>query len=159
MTLPAFSHATLSADAPIPYPPGHTLSALSSVRTIALVGISSKEDRPSYHVMEFLQRRGFTVYPVNPGLAGQTLLGETVYADLSAIPGPVDMVDIFRTSAAAAALTDEILTLNASRTSDRQIRVIWMQLGVRDDGAALRAEAAGLTVIMDRCPKIELERG
>lgn len=159
MTLTAFSHVALSADAPIPYPPGHTRSVLDTVRTIALIGISAKENRPSYHVMEFLQHRGFTVYPVNPGLAGQTILGETVYPDLSAIPGPVDMAEIFRNSAAAASLTDDIIRLNAARPAESRIRVIWMQLGVRDDPAATRAEASGLTVIMDRCPKIELERG
>lgn len=157
MILPAFSHAALTADAPVPYPDGHTRIILGAVRTIALIGISAKVDRPSYHVMAFLQGRGFRVIPVNPGLAGQTLLGETVYADLSAIPDPIDMVDIFRNSDAAAALTDEIIGLNQTLPEGRKIRVVWMQLGVRDDAAACRAEAAGLTVIMDRCPKIELE--
>ncbi|WP_019644621.1 CoA-binding protein [Novispirillum itersonii] len=158
MTFPRFTHDRCAADAPIPYPDGYTLAVLAGVRTIALIGISAKEDRPSYHVMHFLQDHGFRVIPVNPGLAGQTVLGETVYATLADIPDPVEMIDIFRNAEAAAAVADEAIALNASRSGDSQIRVVWMQLGIRHDAAALRAEAAGLTVIMDRCPKIELER-
>lgn len=158
MTFPRFTHDRCTADAPIPYPDGYTLAVLAGVRTIALIGISAKEDRPSYHVMHFLQDHGFRVIPVNPGLAGQTVLEETVYATLADIPDPIEMVDVFRNAEAAAAVADEAIALNASRSDDHQIRVIWMQLGIRHDAAALRAEAAGLTVIMDRCPKIELER-
>jgi len=132
-------------------PSDDTLRAiLASVRTIAVVGASANPERPSYEVMAFLQRHGYRCWPVNPGLAGQTLLGETVYPDLAALPAPVDMVDIFRHSAAAGAISDAAVAIGA--------KVVWMQLGVRDDAAAARAAAAGLTVVMDRCPKIELAR-
>ena len=122
---------------------------LQSVKTIALVGASSNEVRPSYFVMKYLIDKGYEVIPVNPGLAGQTLLGQTVYASLKDIPKPIDMVDIFRNSEAAGPITDEALAL------DPPPKVIWMQLSVRNDEAAARAEAAGLRVVMDRCPKME----
>lgn len=160
-TLQGFVHAAeiLPQDplARIPYPDGWIQGLLEQVKTIALVGISAKTDRPSFVVMNFLQSQGYRVLPVNPGLAGQTLLGETVYATLSDVPVPVDMVDIFRNSDAAAAVVDEALARNSSVPSDQRIRVIWMQLGVRHDDAARHAEAAGLSVVMNRCPKIELQ--
>jgi predicted CoA-binding protein len=125
---------------------------LREVKTIALVGASASEARPSWIVTKYLIDRGYDVIPVNPGLAGQTLLGKTVYASLKDIPGPIDMVEIFRNSAAAGPITDEALAL------DPLPKVIWMQLSVRDDAAAARAEAKGVTVIMNRCPKIEYGR-
>ncbi|MBN9437072.1 CoA-binding protein [Bosea sp. (in: a-proteobacteria)] len=125
---------------------------LKSVKRIALVGASANEARPSWIVTKYLLDRGYEVIPVNPGLAGQTLLGRAVYASLKDIPGPVDMVEIFRNSEAAGPITDEALTL------DPLPKVIWMQLSVRNDEAAARAEAKGLTVIMNRCPKIEYGR-
>ena len=124
---------------------------LTSVKTIALVGWSPKPDRPSHGVAAFLKRRGYRVIPVNPGQAGQQALGETVVANL-AEAGPVDMVDIFRNSEAAAAVVDEALSLPVLP------KVIWMQLGVSNDAAAAKAEAAGVKVVMNRCPKIEYAR-
>ena len=122
---------------------------LQSVKTIALVGASSKEVRPSYFVMKYLLDKGYKVIPINPGMAGQQLLGQTVYASLSEVPEPIDMVDIFRNSQAAGPITDEALTLEPLP------KVIWMQLSVRNEDAAAKAEAAGLKVVMDRCPKME----
>lgn len=123
---------------------------LRSVRTIAVVGASSKPHRASYGVMRFLQAQGYRCFPVNPTLAGQTLLGETVYPDLKSIGHPVDMVDVFRNSTAAGPVVDEAIASGA--------RVVWMQLGVLNAEAAERGCAAGLTVIMDRCPAIEIPR-
>lgn len=123
---------------------------LRQVRVIAMVGASPNWNRPSYFAMKYLQHKGYRVIPVNPGAAGQEILGEKVYASLKEISENVDMVDIFRNSEAAGPITDEAIAIGA--------KVVWMQLSVRNDAAAKRAEAAGLTVIMNRCPKIEFGR-
>jgi hypothetical protein len=125
---------------------------LNSVKTIAVVGASANDVRPSYFVMKYLIAKGFTVFPVNPGQAGKEILGQMTYAKLADIPGAIDMVDIFRASNAVPAIVDEALAL------DPLPKVIWMQLTVRNDEAAARAEAAGLKVVMNRCPKIEYAR-
>lgn len=122
---------------------------LESVKTIAIVGVSNKSERASHGVAGFLKDHGYTIVPVNPGLAGQMIHGETVVASL-ADAGPVDMVDIFRNSEAAGPVVDEAIAAGA--------KAVWMQLGVANDAAAARAEAAGLHVVMDRCPKIEIGR-
>jgi uncharacterized protein len=130
---------------------------LVRTRTIACVGLSKNEVRPSFYVARYLGLKGFRVIPVNPAFAGETLLGETVRPDLASLPaelGPIDMVDIFRRSEAAGAVVDEAL----EHLLDRGLRTIWMQIGVIDEAAAARAEAAGVTVVMDRCPKIEFQR-
>ncbi|MBM3483861.1 MAG: CoA-binding protein [Alphaproteobacteria bacterium] len=123
---------------------------LRSVRTIAMVGASTNWNRPSYFVMKYLQAKGFRVIPVNPTAAGQELLGEKVYASLSDVPESVDMVDIFRCSDQVGPIVDEAIKIGA--------KVVWMQLTVRNDKAAAKAEAAGLRVVMNRCPKIEFGR-
>jgi len=130
------------------------LGILDRVETIALVGASAKWNRPSFFAMKYLQEKGYRVIPVNPGLAGQELLGEPVYAGLGEIPFPFGMVDIFRNAEAAGPIVDRAIALKESR----KIEVVWMQLGVIACAAAARAEAAGLTVVMDRCPKIEYGR-
>jgi uncharacterized protein len=122
---------------------------LREVKVIALVGASANTVRPSYLVMKYLIEKGYTVVPVNPGLAGQELLGQRVYASLRDIPSAIDMVDIFRNSDAAGEIVDGALAL------DTLPKVIWMQLTVRNDAAAERAEANGLQVVMNRCPKME----
>ncbi len=140
----------MTAIEPIPYPDAKLRRILSSVRTIALVGASSNWNRPSYFVMKYLQGKGYRVIPVNPGLAGQELLGERVYASLRDIPDRVDMVEVFRSSDQAGPIVDDAIAIGAP--------VVWMQLGVRNDEAAARAEAAGIEVVMNRCPKIEYGR-
>ncbi len=140
----------MTTNQPIAYSDAKLRRILSSVKTIALVGASANWNRPSYFVMKYMQSKGYRVIPVNPGLAGQQLLGETAYARLADIPEPVDMVQVFRASAAAPGLVDEAIAIGA--------KVVWMQLGVRHDEAAAKAEAAGLEVVMDRCPKIEFGR-
>jgi predicted CoA-binding protein len=117
-----------------------------------MVGISPKDNRPSYFAFKYLLERGYTMIPVNPGQAGKQILGRTVYARLSDIPEPIDMVDVFRASQYAEAVVDEALTLRPPP------QVIWMQLGVRNDAAAAKAEAGGIKVVMNRCPKIEYGR-
>ena len=127
---------------------------LADARVFAVVGASNKPERPSFHVMETLIERGYTVHPVNPGLAGQEILGRKVYATLADVPPPVDVVDIFRNSADALQVTREAISL-----SDKlAIKTVWMQLGVINEIAAGEAEAAGLAAVMDRCPRIELGR-
>ena len=125
---------------------------LNTVKTIAVVGVSPKISRPSYFVFKYLLERSYRMIPVNPGQAGDELLGQKVYATLADIPEPIDMVDIFRNSDAALGVVQEALAL------DPKPRVIWMQLGVRNDAAAKLAEDAGLKVVMNRCPKIEYGR-
>ena len=127
---------------------------LREVRTIAMVGASPNWVRPSNFAMKYLQGKGYRVIPLNPGQAGKEILGEICYASVAEIPDTVDMVDIFRNSEAAGAIVDDVLPI----ASEKQIKVVWMQLGIRNYNAAARAEAAGLTVIMDRCPKIEYGR-
>lgn len=127
---------------------------LKSVRTIAMVGASPKWVRPSSFVMKYLLGKGYKVVPVNPGHAGKEILGQTVYASLADIDGPIDMVDIFRSPDAAGVIMDEAISL----AEDKGISVVWMQLGVINVEAAARGEAAGLNVIMNRCPKIEYAR-
>jgi predicted CoA-binding protein len=127
-------------------------SILGSVKTIAIVGASANRARPVFIVMKYLLSKGFHLIPVNPGQAGGEILGQAVYARLGDIPEPVDMVDIFRRTEAIPGIVDEALALVPMP------KVIWMQLGLRHEEAAAKAEAAGLTVIMDRCPKIEYGR-
>lgn len=134
------------------YQDAHVRAVLDAVKTIAMVGASPNWRRPSYFVMKYLQGKGYRVIPVNPRAAGEDILGETAVASLADLPVPVDMVDIFRSADAAGAIVDEALALPIPPS------VIWMQLTVRHDAAAARAEARGLTVIMDRCPKQEWAR-
>lgn len=125
---------------------------LNTVRTIAIVGASANDVRPSYFVTKYLIDKGYEVFPVNPGHAGREILGRMTYASLADIPVVIDMVDVFRASAAVPAIVDEVLKL------DPLPKVIWTQLTVRDDAAAARAEADGIKVVMNRCPKIEYAR-
>ena len=140
----------MNETAPLNYPDAKLTRILGSVKTIAMVGVSSNWNRPSYFVMKYLQSKGFRVIPVNPGLAGQELMGEKVYSSLKDIPDAIDMVDVFRNSDAVPPIVDDAIAIGA--------KVVWMQLGVRNDAAATKAEAAGIEVIMNRCPKIEFGR-
>jgi predicted CoA-binding protein len=134
------------------YPDTFIRGILNTVKTIAMVGISPKDNRPSYFAFKYLLERGYRMIPVNPGQAGKDILGQKVYAKLSEIPEPVDMVDVFRAAQFAPAVVDEALTMTPRPA------VIWMQLGVRNDEAAAKAEATGIKVVMNRCPKIEYGR-
>ena len=134
------------------YPDDLFRSILKSTKTIAMVGASANEVRPSYFVLKYLLGRGYRLFPVNPGIAGTEILGAKVYGSLAEIPEPLDMVEIFRNSEAADGIVDEALAL------DPLPKVIWMQLSVRNDAAAARAQARGVQVIMNRCPKIEYGR-
>ena len=142
--LPRFDHKQ--------YSNSYISGILHSVRTIALVGASPNDVRPSFFVLKYLLAKGYDVYPVNPGHNGKELIGRKVYARLADIPAPLDMVEIFRASEAAPGIVDEALALKP------RPKVIWMQLGVTHDEAAAKAEAAGLKVVMNRCPKIEYGR-
>ncbi len=130
---------------PIPYSDAQLRFILQRVKTIAMVGASSNWNRPSYFVMKYLQGKGYRVIPVNPGIAGQLLLGETAYASLRDIPEPVDMVDVFRPARDAPAIVDDAIAIGA--------KVVWMQLGIRNDEAAATAEKAGIEVVMNRAPR------
>ena len=143
-----------AAEEPLHYDDALLRRILANVRTITMVGASPDWVRPSNFAMKYLQRKGYRVIPVNPGHAGKDILGETTYARLRDIPDKFDMVDVFRASEAAGAIADEAIEVAA----DKGVNVLWMQLGVRDDAAAERAEAAGLTAVMNRCPKIEYGR-
>jgi uncharacterized protein len=134
------------------YPDSYIRGILNTVKSIAMVGISPKDNRPSYFAFKYLLERGYHMIPVNPGQAGKDILGQKVYAKLSEIPEPVDMVDIFRASPFVMPVVEEALALKPKP------QVIWMQLSVRNDEAAALAEAAGIKVVMDRCPKIEYGR-
>ena len=134
------------------YDNAYIAGILNSVKTVAMVGASANDVRPSFFVLKYLLNKGFSVFPVNPGHAGKEILGRMTYAKLSDIPEPVDMVDIFRASAAVPPIVDQALAL------DPLPKVIWMQLTVRNDEAAAKAEAAGVKVVMNRCPKIEYGR-
>ena len=134
------------------YPDAYIRGILTSVKTIAVVGVSPNTVRPSYFVFKYLMERGYRMIPVNPGQAGKDLLGQKIYAKLGDIPEPVDMVDVFRASEHALAIVQEAIALNP------RPKVVWMQLTVRNDEAARLAEANGMKVVMNRCPKIEYGR-
>jgi hypothetical protein len=134
------------------YDDGYIRGILNTVKTIAMVGASEKENRPSYFAFKYLLERGYRMIPVNPGHAGEDMLGQRIYARLADIPEPLDMIDIFRGSQYALAIVQEALALKTRPL------VIWMQLGVRNDEAAALAEANGMKVVMNRCPKIEYGR-
>jgi hypothetical protein len=136
------------------YTDDYIAGILAAARTIAMVGASATTNRPSYFAMKYLLGKGYRVVPVNPGLAGKEILGQRVYASLAEVPPPVDIVDIFRSSEAALEITREAIRLKDALG----IKVVWMQLGVRNEAAAAEAEAAGLRVVMNRCPKIEYGR-
>ncbi len=125
---------------------------LTTTRTIALLGASPNPDRPSNSVMGYLLTKGYRVFPVNPGQAGKQILGQTVYRTLADVPQPIDMVDVFRAAEYLDSIVDEAIALDA------RPKVIWGQLGVRDDEAAAKAEASGIKVVMNRCPAIEYPR-
>jgi predicted CoA-binding protein len=127
---------------------------LGEARTVAMVGASAGTSRPSYFAMKYLLGKGYEVIPVNPGLAGKEIQGRLVYASLPDIPGPVDIVDIFRSSDAAQEIVRQVIALKEKLG----VKAVWMQLGVRNDKAAAEAEAAGIKVVMNRCPKIEYGR-
>jgi uncharacterized protein len=134
------------------YDDSYIRGILNTVKTIAMVGASAKDNRPSYFAFKYLMERGYTMIPINPGLGGKELLGRKIYGRLADVPEPIDMVDVFRASKYALPIVQEALTLNP------RPRVIWMQLGIRSDEAAALAEANGMKVVMDRCPKIEYGR-
>ncbi|MBV9584075.1 MAG: CoA-binding protein [Alphaproteobacteria bacterium] len=132
------------------YPDAYLRDILTSVKTVAVVGASPQPHRPSHRVMRYLQQHGYRAIPVNPFAVGDTINGERVYASLAEVPETIDMVDVFRRSDAAGDAVEDAIAADA--------KVVWMQLGVRDDKAAARAEAKGLRVVMNRCPAIEIPR-
>jgi predicted CoA-binding protein len=134
------------------YDDSYIRGILNTVKIIAMVGASAKDNRPSYFAFKYLLERGYNMIPLNPGLAGQELLGRKIYARLSDVPEPIDMVDVFRAAKYALPIVEEALTLSP------RPGVIWMQLGIRSDEAAALAEANGMKVVMNRCPKIEYGR-
>jgi len=134
------------------YPDSYIRGILNTVKSIAMVGASEKENRPSYFAFKYLLERGYNMIPINPGHAGEDLLGRRIYARLADVTEPIDMVDIFRGSRYALPIVEEALALQP------RPQVIWMQLGVRNDEAAALAEVNGLKVVMNRCPKIEYGR-
>jgi predicted CoA-binding protein len=134
------------------YDDSYIRGILNTVKTIAMVGASAKDNRPSYFAFKYLAERGYNMIPINPGLGGKELLGRRIYGRLAEVPEPIDMVDIFRASKYALPVVQEALTLTPKP------RVIWMQLGIRNDEAAALAEANGMKVVMNRCPKIEYGR-
>jgi len=134
------------------YSDSYIRAILSGVKTIAVVGASANAARPSFFVAKYLVERGFTVFPVNPGQAGKTIAGQTVYARLADVPVAIDMVDVFRANEHVPAVLEEVLAISPLP------KVLWLQQGVRDDAVAAQAEAAGMQVVMNRCPKIEYGR-
>lgn len=132
------------------YADSYIRDILRDTKTIAMVGASTNWARPSFFAMKYLQAKGFRVIPVNPGAAGQDLLGEKVYATLKDIPEKIDMVDVFRSSEHVGPIADEAIAIGA--------KILWLQLGVVNEEAARKAEAAGIKVVMNRCPKIEFGR-
>jgi len=134
------------------YPDSYIRGILNTVKSIAMVGASEKENRPSYFAFKYLLERGYNMIPINPGHAGEDLLGRRIYARLADVTEPIDMVDVFRASRYALPIVEEALALKP------RPQVIWMQLGIRNDEAAALAEANGLKVVMNRCPKIEYGR-
>ncbi len=134
------------------YDDGFLRTILEETRTIAMIGASPKADRPSNGVLSYLNHVGYETYPVHPGLAGSAIHGRTAYGRLADVPVPIDMVDVFRNADAIPALVDEVLALQPLP------KVVWLQLGIRNDAAAARLEEAGITVVMDRCPAIERPR-
>jgi uncharacterized protein len=146
-------HPSLGQGSPmndLHYSDSEIRNILNEVKTIAVVGASANWKRPSFFAMKYMQSKGYRMIPVNPGQAGKEILGEMCYATLADIPEDIDMVDVFRNSHDAFAVTEQAIDINA--------KVVWMQLSVRNDEAATLAEAAGLKVVMDRCPKIEYSR-
>jgi predicted CoA-binding protein len=136
------------------YSDDYIAGILNEAKRFAFVGASATVNRPSYFALKYLLGKRYQVIPVNPGLAGQEILGQKVYADLAEVPGPVDAVDIFRNAEAALEVTRQAIALK----DKLGLKIVWMQLGVRNDEAAKEAEAAGLKVVMNRCPKIEYGR-
>ena len=134
------------------YDNAYIAGILGTVKTVAIVGASANDVRPSFFVTKYLIDKGYEVFPINPGHAGKEILGRMTYARLADVPVAIDMVDVFRASAAVPAIVDEVLAL------DPVPKVIWTQLTVRNDEAAAKAEAAGVAVVMNRCPKIEYAR-
>ena len=134
------------------YDDDYLAGILKSAKTVAVVGASANPARASNYVARFLSQQGYLVHPVNPGHAGQAIDGRPTFARLADVPGPIDLVDVFRRSEDVASVVDEVLAL------DPPPKAIWMQMGVRDDAAAAKAEAAGIAVVMDRCPMVEIPR-
>lgn len=125
---------------------------LERVRRVAVVGASSSEDKPANYVPAFLQQHGYEVVPINPGQAGKEILGETAYASIADVPGKIDMIEVFRRPEHVEGVVDEILAL------PEKPDVLWLQIGVHNEAAAKKAEAAGITVVSERCPKLEIPR-